>query len=65
MKKYYSGLRLDYLVYLRMSEKDATRHDRKGKNAFPLWDLMHLFGEAMYMGNELPFDTTELEILPN
>lgn len=47
----------------RMIEMYRRRTDADGWTTFQLWDLMHIFGPELYMGNmKIPFDRNEIQI---
>lgn len=40
-----------------ISELDFAKMDAEGYTKFQLWSLMAIYGEYIYMGDKVPFDT--------
>lgn len=48
---------------LPVNQPRTVTEDADGWSRWQLWDLMHTFGEVVYMGGAVPFDTDiEIEI---
>ena len=55
--RHYEKLGLDPKPYWEMAGKNTE----EGWIELPLWDVIHIFGAACYMGPDAPFET-EIEI---
>ncbi len=56
-RRHFYALGLDPATY-------RTPPDADGYERYSLWEIMHVFGPACYMGPEPPFETTMLFELP-